>query len=147
MNLNEAPINCHLRRLSAGMAIFLAMWSQSAAFAASPLLRCEINQGGEAYIVDFLPRTDPYTVEAKNINGKFRFKAIVLGNEQLVESVKIYTYYQEQHQMVLLHEARYMPPFSQSPSSSAALTGVNYLYSPRLEEELQYGCALLEVDP
>lgn len=146
MDLNETPVNCHLRKLLAGMAIFLAMWSQSTASAASPLLRCEISQGGEAYIVDFLPRTDPYTVEAKNINGKFRFKAIVLGNEKLVESVKIYTYYQEQHQMVLLHEARYMPPFSQSPSSSVALTGVNYLYSPRLEEELQYGCALLEVD-
>jgi hypothetical protein len=147
MDLNEAPVNCLLRRLLAGIAISLAMWSQSIAFAASPLLRCEISQGGETYIVDFLPRADPYTVEAKNINGKFRFKAIVLGNEQLVESVKIYTYYQEQHQMVLLHEARYMPPFSQSPSSSAALTGVNYLYSPRLEQELQYGCALLEVDP
>ena len=146
MDLNETPINCRLRSLLAGMAISLAMWSQSTASVASPLLRCEISQGGETYIVDFLPRADPYTVEAKNINGKFRFKAIVLGNGQLVESVKIYTYYQEEHQMVLLHEARYMPPFSQSPSSSAALTGVNYLYSPRLEQELQYGCALLEVD-
>jgi hypothetical protein len=146
MDLNETPINCYLRKLLAGTAILLAMWSQSTASAASPLLRCEISQGGEAYIVDFLPRTDPYTVEAKNINGKFRFKAIVLGNDKLVESVKIYTYYQEHHQMVLLHEARYMPPFSQQPSSSAALTGVNYLYSPRLEEELQYGCTLLEVD-
>ncbi|HEU4855024.1 MAG TPA: hypothetical protein VFS89_07010 [Nitrosospira sp.] len=146
MDLNETPVNCHLRKLLAGMAIVLAMCSHSTASAASPLLRCEISQGGEAYIVDFLPRIDPYTVEAKNINGKFRFKAIVLGNEKLVESVKIYTYYQEQHQMVLLHEAKYMPPFSQSPSSPAALTGVNYLYSPRLEEELQYGCALLEVD-
>ncbi|MDN5836161.1 MAG: hypothetical protein L0H12_02280, partial [Nitrosospira sp.] len=55
--------------------------------------------------------------------------------------------YREQHQVVLLHEARYMPPFEPNQSSFAALTGVNYLYSPALEQELQYGCALLEVQP
>ncbi|MDQ3186750.1 MAG: hypothetical protein M3Q16_09930, partial [Pseudomonadota bacterium] len=63
-----------------------------------------------------------------------------------IEYIKIYTYYLEQHQVVLLHEARYMPPFEPDQSSFAALTGVHYLYSPALEEELRYGCTLHEVD-
>lgn len=123
------------------------------------LLRCEISQGGATYIEDFLPNTDPYSVEAKDINGQFQFKAVVMGTASLVESIKIYTYYRQQHQVVLLHEARYLPPFNQdtqnngddqsgqdnrNPASYAALTGVNYLYSPEVEQELQYGCALLE---
>ena len=146
MDIDKFSASRHLRRRLAGIAISLLIWLPSTVFAAASSLRCEIHQDGETYTVDFLPSADPYTVEAKNINGKFRFKAIIVGNDQLIESIKIYTYYQEQHQVVLLHEARYTPPFKQSPSSSAALTGVNYLYSPRLEHELQYGCTLRDVD-
>lgn len=69
----------------------------------------------------------------------------MLGNERRIEYIKIYTYYQEQHWVMLLHETKYVSPFTQSPSSFAGLTGVNYLYSPGLEHELQYGCALLGV--
>jgi len=48
---------------------------------------------------------------------------------------------------VLLHVAKYLPPFGQNQPSFAALTGVNYVYSPGLERELQYGCALFNVPP
>jgi hypothetical protein len=130
----------------------------SGMLAASPFLRCEVTQDGMTYKEDFLPTDDPYSVQAKDINGQFQFKAVVFGTESL-ESIKIYTYYRYQHQVVLLHEARYLPPFNQdiqnsennpgsennpNPASYAALTGINYLYSPEVEQELQYGCALLE---
>ncbi len=128
--------------------ILCVIWLPSAVFASSsPPLRCEINQGGESYIIDFLPSSDPYTVVAKDIGGRFRFKVVMLENEQLIEYIKIYTYYQEPQQLVLLHLAKYSPPFRQSQPSFAALTGVNYLYSPGLERELQYGCKLLEATP
>jgi hypothetical protein len=129
------------------MAICLGLWLPITASAASPLLRCEINQGGETYIADFLPTPDPYTVEAKDINGHFRFKAVVLGNEEFIESIRIYTYYREYHQVVLLHEARYAPPFNRNEGSPASLTGVNYLYSPSVEQELQYSCGLVQPSP
>lgn len=147
MGLTKLSITCSFRKGWAVMAVFLGIGLPSTLLAASPLLRCEISQGGETFIEDFLPNSDPYGVEAKDINGEFRFKAVLLGNEQLIESIKIYTYYKEQHQVVLLHEAQYMPPFPQSQFSSAALTGVNYLYSPDMERELQYGCTLLEAPP
>jgi len=124
----------------------------SGTLTASPFLRCEVTQGGMTYTEDFLPSDDPYSVQAKDINGQFQFKAVLFGTESL-ESIKIYTYYRHQHQVVLLHEARYLPPFNQdiqdsenypNPASYAALTGINYLYSPEVEQELQYGCALLE---
>lgn len=127
------------------MVLCLGIWLPATVFATSPLLRCEVNQDGETHIADFLPNADPYTVESKDINGRFRFKVVMLGNERRIEYIKIYTYYQEQHWVMLLHETKYVPPFTQSPSSFAGLTGVNYLYSPGLEHELQYGCALLGV--
>jgi hypothetical protein len=146
--------------LCLGMALL-----PSIVLAASPFLRCKVTQDGMTYTEDFLPTADPYSVQAKDINGQFQFKAVVFGTESL-ESIKIYTYYRQQHQVVLLHEARYLPPFNQSNQNSeqdsqndendpgnentpntasyAALTGINYLYSPEVEQELQYGCALLE---
>jgi hypothetical protein len=116
-----------------------------AAVGAAPLvLRCEFRQEGEVRIGDFTPVRDPYRVKPIDINRTFRFKAVIMENEQGLEYIKLYTYYREQHQVVLLHEASYMPPFEPDMSFFAALTGVNYLYSPLAEQEMQYGCALLE---
>lgn len=120
-----------------------ALFPQSL-FAAPPVLRCEIHYGGQIFTEDFQPGADPYAVEPRAINERFLFKAVVIGNEKDLDYIKIYTYYKEQHQVVLLHEVKYLPPFRQSEPSSAALTGVNYLYAPLLERELQYGCMLLD---
>ena len=98
-------------------------------------------------VVEWAPVTDPYSVRAIDINKSFRFKAVVIGDERRVEYVKLYAYYQGKRQAVLLHSAQYMAPVALSAPSPTALTGLNRLYSPRLERELQYGCALVEVAP
>ena len=157
MGLSTLLPNLHLRKhirvASAAIACIGMALPPSGVLAALPFLRCEVTQGGMTYTEDFLPSADPYSVQAKDINGQFQFKAVLLGTESL-ESVKIYTYYRQQHQVVLLHEARYLPPFNQdiqdsenypNPASYAALTGINYLYSPEVEQELRYGCELLDV--
>ena len=163
MGLSTLLPNLHLRKhirvASAAIACIGMALPPSGVLAALPFLRCEVIQGGMTYTEDFLPSADPYSVQAKDINGQFQFKAVLLGTESL-ESVKIYTYYRQQHQVVLLHEARYLPPFKQNiqnnenspdnennpnPAAYAALTGINYLYSPEVEQELRYGCELLDM--
>jgi hypothetical protein len=115
---------------------------------ASPLLRCQIDQGGDTKVLDFAPVADPYTVAAIDINGRFRFKAVVIGDARHVEYVKLYVYAPTDRQPILLHQATYLAPVA-SPNivpdaRPSALTGINYVYAPRLERELRYGCALLE---
>ena len=95
-------------------------------------------------MLDFIPTGDPYSVEAIDINGRFRFKAVVIGDAQHIEYIKLYVYSQTRRQPVLLHQAKYLAPVATPGSAPSALTGINYLYSPQLERELQYGCALLE---
>jgi hypothetical protein len=129
------------------LILFIQIGFSSNLFAAPLALRCEIHEGDQVYVTDFMPETDPYNTEAININDRFQFKAVVSGNEQDIEYIRIYTYYKQQHQVVLLHEVKYTPPFRQSEPAFAALTGVNYLYAPLMERELQYGCALLEIQP
>lgn len=114
---------------------------------ASPLLRCHIDQGGSTQVLDVSPVGDPYSVKAIDINGRFRFKAVVIGDARHVEYINLYVYSQTRRQPVLLHQAKYLAPVATPSAAPAALTGVNYVYSPQLERELQYGCALLEKTP
>ena len=109
---------------------------------ATPLLRCVVDQGGIARSYEFTPGTDPYSVPAIDINGRFRFKAVVVGNEQAVDYVKLYVYEQRLRQPVMLHQGTYRVPVPQFEPHEAALTGVQVVYASVLERELRYWCAL-----
>ena len=125
----------------------LAGCSLAAELQAAPLLRCEIQQGGTSRIVDSAPVTDPYRVKAIDINDHFRFKAVVIGDALRVEYIKIYVYTHTKREPMLLHQTSYLAPAASREPAPEALTGINHVYSPRLERELRYGCALLETTP
>lgn len=115
--------------------------------AASTRLRCQLNQGDTAQVLDFAPVSNPYRVQAVDLNGRFRFKAVVVGDEHKIDYIKLYTYYQSKRQAVLLHQAKYMAPMLEAGAGSVTLTGTNTLYSPNLGREFQYACTLIEVTP
>jgi hypothetical protein len=131
----------------AALACMLAGAGSMPSAAAAPLLRCQIDQGGSTRMLEFAPVSDPYLVKAQDINGRFRFKAVVIGDAHHVEYIKLYSYSQTRRQPVLLHVAKYMAPVALPPAAFDALTGHQYLYSPQREREMQYGCALIEVAP
>ena len=137
----------HVRQITLSLLILIFMAGTlipKAAFAA-PLLRCKIEQNGATFMVESSPRLDPYGVVAVAINKNFRFKAVVIGNETKIDYIKIYAYYMGDRQAILLHEAKYLAPSVQSTELAPfQLTGMNYLYSPNLNREMQYGCSLIE---
>ncbi len=114
-----------------------------AAAMATPHLRCEVIYAGSSHIVEAAPGTDPYSTQSVEIDGRFRFKAIMLGAGEWLDAVKLYAYYQTRRQDILIQEAKYLPPFTYS-SAPDALTGHQYLYAGPLERELQYGCTLTD---
>lgn len=148
LSFRTAPRGLSAPGLRAACAIgVFACCLLPAAVGAAPLLRCQIDQGGSTMVRDFAPVADPYGVAAIDINGRFRFKAVVLGDAQRVEYVKLYVYAANKRQPMLLHETNYPAPAASRDASPASLTGINYVYSPLLERELRYGCVLLEVMP
>lgn len=114
---------------------------------AAPRLRCQLEQGGETRVREFAPVSDPYGVVSVDVRDNFRFKAVVIGDAQHVDYIKLYTYYVAERRPVLLHEVRFEAPVAQVAPEPAALTGRQFIYSPRLEREFQFGCALFEVAP
>ena len=89
--------------------------------------------------------SDPYTVTSVNLADRFRFKAVMLGDDTRVDLINLYVFYQTERQPMILQHAKYVAPQTQAVPDRNALTGRVALYSPFLGKELIYGCALHEV--
>ena len=112
---------------------------------ASPQLRCHFEVNAERFEHSFNPVADPYTVTSVNLADRFRFKAVVLGNDSRVDLINLYVSYQTERQPMVLQHIKFVAPISQASPNPDALTGRVALYSPFLGKELLYGCALHEV--
>lgn len=139
---NRCAVRGRRRPLVAGLlAAVLALPA-----AGEPRLRCELEQGGDILVHEVAPTADPYRVRGVEINGRFRFKAVLVGDAAQVESVNLYTWYLAPRRPVILHLAKYLAPAVQPPGA-APFTGQQFLYSPGREREFRYACTLLEVTP
>ena len=112
---------------------------------AVPELRCHFEVNAERFDHSFKPVSEPYSVQSVNLADRFRFKAVVLGDETRVDLINLYVFYQTQRQPMLLQHVKYVAPVALSHPDPDALTGRVALYSPFLGKELQYSCALHEV--
>ena len=124
----------------------LAVWFPVVAQAAPELL-CHFEVNAERSVHRFVPVSDPYTVGSVNLADRFRFKAVVLGNDMRVDVINVYVSYQTERHPMLLQHVKFVAPVAQVQPTPDALTGRVALYSPFLGKELQYGCALHEVVP
>lgn len=132
-----------LGKLLKSLAIFVLIMVLLPAIASGAMvLSCKIDQGGVTQSLDFLPATDPYSAKEIDINGRFLFKAVVIGKPDHIDYIKLYTYNNSARQPMLLHEAHFLSPLPSSKDNTQTLTGVNYIYSPDLERELKYNCTL-----
>lgn len=132
-----------------GYALGLIAWAGSAgapfAAAAAPSvpvpaqLKCQVTYAGATHTVLAEPVQDPYLVPSVDIRGRFRFKPVVVGAGQRVDRVLIYAYWVDGEQALLMHQAKFLPPFPLSPQP---LTGQQHLYAGPLERELMYSCSL-----
>jgi len=108
---------------------------------AAPLLRCQVVYAGTTHVIEASPVSDPYPVASVDIGGRFRFKAVVVGDATHVEYIKLYAYLDAKRQPILVQEAKYLPPFKAS-ATPYLLTGEQYLYAGVAERELMYRCTL-----
>lgn len=113
---------------------------------AAPLLRCEVSYAGTTHVIEARPVADPYPVASVDIGGRFRFKAVMVGDATRVDRVLLYAYLDTRKQPLLIQEAKYLPPY-QSSAAPYVLTGEQHLYAGPVERELIYSCTLQGVAP
>lgn len=108
---------------------------------ATPLLRCQVAYAGTTHVIEARPVADPYPVASVDIGGRFRFKAVMVGDANHVEYIKLYAYLDASRQPILVQQANYLPPFKAS-ATPYLLTGEQHLYAGPVERELMYRCTL-----
>lgn len=134
-------MTAHLR-LTLCLSVALAAPAWSASSTAEPVLRCQVRYASETFHLEARPTSTPYDVAPHDIGGRFRFKAVVVGAQGVVDHIALYAYDMAVPQApVLIHQVRYQAPL---PIHTAipGLTGWNHVYSSYLGREMVYGCAL-----
>lgn len=114
--------------------------------AAEPQLTCQVTYAGTAHTVVARPVVDPYAVASVDIGGRFWFKAIMVGDAASVRRISLYAYQDAKPHPVLIHQAKYLPPYPRS-DVPWSITGQQHLYAGPQERELIYSCTLEGLAP
>jgi hypothetical protein len=124
-----------------GMSSCLLLAGASGCTRQVAAVECTVVYGGEARRVQFPSTTEPYRVAPLDVAGRFRFKAIYVRDPWSAASISLYAYQQADAGDVLLHEAKYTPPFSPGKGRRYGFTGRQLVYSTE-QRELEYWCEL-----
>jgi hypothetical protein len=137
-------MNC--LRLNPLAKLVVASLLLSQAVFAAPLLHCDVTYAGATQAVETGPVADPYPVASVDIGGRFRFKAVMVGDDAHVDYIKLYAYLDTSRQPLLIQQVSYLPPFK-ATATPYLLTGEQRLYAGPVERELIYSCTLQGVRP
>ena len=119
------------------LALTLLACSCATTIAQRPI-ECTYVYGGEEKVVRISATADPYSVPAIELGDRLAWKAVYVAAPEDLAVVSIYTYSLSEQGPVLIHQAKYRPPFPQA--GSKGFTGVHAIYDPRNSSELQYWC-------
>lgn len=119
--------------------------------AASPLpvLRCVLESGGSTLTHDASATSDPYSVQPVVLNERFRFKAVVVADDdgRTIDHVKLYTQEMGEGGRTLLHQVSYSRPMVAASLALPSLTGVQWVYARSLERQFQFECHWMHSRP
>ena len=134
---------CQTRTLGWVLGLLFSLWTSAQA---SPQLSCDVTYAGKTHVLKALPVSDPYSVEAVDIGGRFFFKMVMVGRAAKVDHILVYAYLDQEPRPVIMQESKYLPPFRVT-AQPYLLTGEQHLYAGPIERELIYRCWLGGVEP
>ena len=114
--------------------------SAASAPALADEVACRYTYGGETKLLVALPVASPYAVPTIAVGSYFRFKVVFQKEPADLAAVKIYTYADKDEGAVPLHQATY--PYPPAGNGPYGFTGLNFVYEPVRDGELQYWCEL-----
>lgn len=101
---------------------------------------CHLTYGGETRVVEAAPVTEPYTVPTVSIGSFFRFRIVFRNQPADLAGIKLYAYADRDEGPSIIHQATY--PYPPPPAAVYGFSGLNFVYEPVRDGELQYWCEL-----
>jgi hypothetical protein len=108
---------------------------------------CHVSYGGETRLIRADSDQSPYDVAPTAIGSYFLFRAVVETRPASLAAVKLYTYADRDDAALPIHQASY--PYPPHNISRYGFTGLQTVYEPLRDGELQYWCemAIRKVKP
>ena len=103
---------------------------------------CHVTYGGETQIIRAAATTQPLTVAPVAIGSYFLFRIVFRREPADLATIRLSTYADRDEGPAIIHQATYHYP----PPVAAVhgFTGLNFVYEPVRDGELQYWCELRE---
>lgn len=127
------------RLLIASLAMALPQLSQAGK------LLCHVTYGGETQQIESRPVASPYEVGTHPVGSYFLFRTVYQTTPAELANIKIYTYADRDGGPVIIHQVSY--PADVPNAHTFGFTGLNLVYEPLRDGELQYWCEIQTGDP
>lgn len=121
---------------------WLALWLLPSVAAAGPQVACRYTYGGDSRVLVAPPVASPYGVPSIAVGSYFRFRVVFQDTPADLASIKVYTYVDRDEGMALIHQATYAYPPVQAAGARYGFTGLQFVYEPVRDSELQYWCGM-----
>jgi hypothetical protein len=125
-----------LAKFFGALALIASLSSQAQADS----VLCHITYGGETRRMESQPVDSPYLVGTQSIGTFFLFRVVYQTQPADLASIKIYTYADRDGGPVIIHQASY--PATTQNAAVNGFTGLNWVYEPLRDGELQYWCEM-----
>jgi hypothetical protein len=99
---------------------------------------CTLVYGGEQRAASVPPTSDPYDVPLTPVSDALAWKVVYVAAPEALAVVSVYTYALTEKGPVLIHQAKYRPPYPHE--GARGFTGLQSVYEPRNGHELNYWC-------
>lgn len=90
----------------------------------------------------YAPTKNRYQDPLVKRSGFFNMRVVYESNTHLGSVLKFYTYARLDNTLALIHQGIFVVPTKKNKSSKYGFTGLQFVYEPTTEAELQYWCDL-----
>ncbi|MDE2440470.1 MAG: hypothetical protein KGP14_05560 [Betaproteobacteria bacterium] len=120
------------------IAVALALSVSAPALAET--VACHLNYGGETQIIESAPLATPYTGAPTAIGSFFLFRVVFVPEPSDLARINLYTHAELGEVPIPLQHASY--PYPVRNHGRYGFTGLQRVYEPKRESELQYWCEI-----
>jgi hypothetical protein len=130
-----------MRFLLNPMLLACALASATTSSHAEPRVVCHVTYGGETVDHVSAPVASPYGVAPVAVGSFFLFRSVLQTQPRGLAAFKVYTYADRDDVPVLIHQQSVAwPPPPSRAGQPGGFTGVQWVYEPARDGELQYWC-------
>lgn len=127
--------------LPAGLLLALSLVAPAALAEAA---RCHYSYGGETQTLAAAPSAMPYMEPTHAIGSYFRVRIVLEAEPVELAALKTYVYADHDSGPVLIHQGVWPWPASEAAEQRHGFTGLQRVYEPVRDGELEFWCALDE---